>query len=265
MGSTHVITLLKQIFSEQGIPQIVRSDNGPQFASHAFTEFCRSYSFNHITSSPHYPRSNGFIESQVKTVKATLQKVKKDQGDPYLAVLCLCTTPVDYKLPSPAEMLQNRVFHDNLPKISKPGDQKVLDRLGDKQEAQKQQYDGNSKPLKPLTPGLPVRVQHPTTGSWEPGTVQGVNDTPRSYALVTKSGSMITRNRQQIRPPEHPSPVLDTPDQSALNDSNPADSLRTEVKDCHVNTPSCGLPASSQLEYVTRSGRLVKPVSRPDM
>ena len=180
-------------------------------------------------------------------------------------MLCLRTTAVDYKLPSPAEMLQSRVFHDNLPKISKPGDQKVLDRLGDKQEAQKQQYDGSSKPLKPLTPGLPVRVQHPTTSSWEPGTVQSANDTPRSYALVTKSGSMITRNRQQIRPSEHPSPVLDTPDQSALNDSNPADSLRTEVKDCHVNTPSCGLPASSQLEYVARSGHLVKPVSRPDM
>ena len=153
-----------------------------------------------ITSSPHYPRSNGFIESQVKIVKATLQKVKKDQGDPYLAMLCLRTTPGDYKLPSPAEMLQNRVFHDNLPKVSKPGDQKVLDRLGDKQEAQKQQYDGSSKPLKPLTPGLPVRVQHPTIGSWEPGTIQGVNDTPRSYALVTK-----------IRFHDYPKLTTDTP------------------------------------------------------
>ena len=114
-------------------------------------------------------------------------------------------------------------------------------------------------------PVLPVRVQHPTTSSWEPGTVQGANDRPRSYSLVTKSGSMISQNRQQICPAEHPSPVLDTPDQSALNDSNPADSLHAEVKDCHVNTPSHGLPVSSQLEYVTRSGRLVKPVSRLDM
>ena len=76
---------------------------------------------------------------------------------------------------------------------------------------------------------------------------------------------MITQNPQQISPAEHPSPVLDTPDQSALNDSNQADSLLTEVKDCHVNTPSCGLPSSSQVEYVTRSGRLVKLVSRRDM
>ena len=89
-------------------------------------------------------------------MKATLQKVKKDWGDPYLAMLCLRTKPVDYKLPSPAEMLQNRVFHDNLPKISKPGDQKVLNRLGEIQEAQKQQYNGSRKPLKPLIPGLPV-------------------------------------------------------------------------------------------------------------
>ena len=55
-----------------------------------------------------------------KRVKATLQKIEKDQGDPYLAMLCLRTTPVDYKLPSPAEMLQSCIFHDSLPSISKP-------------------------------------------------------------------------------------------------------------------------------------------------
>ena len=83
--------------------------------------------------------------------------------------------------------------------------------------------------------------------------------------MATKSGSMITRNHQQIRPAEHPSPVRDTSDQSALNDSSQADSLRNEVNDCHVNTASRGLSASSQLEGVTRSDRLVNSVRCPDM
>ena len=106
------------VILQQGIPQIVRTDNGPKFNSKEFSEFSSVYGFKHVTSSPHYPRSNGFIESQVKIVKRTLEKVAKDNGDPYLALLYLRSTPVDSKLPSPAQLLQRRSFMDTLPKIS---------------------------------------------------------------------------------------------------------------------------------------------------
>ena len=59
-----VADLTKQIFSEQGIPQIMRSDNGPHFQWH-YRQFAGEYGFSHVTSSPNYPRSNGFVESQV--------------------------------------------------------------------------------------------------------------------------------------------------------------------------------------------------------
>ena len=109
---------LKQIFSEQGIPQIVRTDNGPQFNSKEFSEFSSVYGFKHVTSSPHYPRSNGLIESQVKIVKRTLEKVAKDNGDLHLALLYLRSIPVDSKLPSPAQLLQHRSFHGHSSKDS---------------------------------------------------------------------------------------------------------------------------------------------------
>ena len=103
--SAAVVLQLKQIFSEQGILQIVRTDNGPQFNSKEFSEFSSVYGFKHVTSSPHYPRSNGFIESQVKIVKRTfiesqvkivkrtLEKVAKDNSDPHLALLYVQSTP----------------------------------------------------------------------------------------------------------------------------------------------------------------------------
>ncbi len=75
-SSKTIVDMTKQIFSEQGIPQIVRSDNGPHFEGHAYKEFAKQYGFRHITSSPHYARSNGFIESQVKTTKRTMTKAK---------------------------------------------------------------------------------------------------------------------------------------------------------------------------------------------
>ena len=79
--------LPKQIFSEQGIPQTARSDNGPHFQDY-YRQFAKEYGFSHVTSFPNYPRSNnGFIESQVKIVKRTLKKAKKINLDPNIALL----------------------------------------------------------------------------------------------------------------------------------------------------------------------------------
>ena len=60
--SATVIMILKSIFSRHGIPEIVRSDNGPQFTSNEFTQFARTYRFRQVTSSPHYLQSNGVVK-----------------------------------------------------------------------------------------------------------------------------------------------------------------------------------------------------------
>ena len=57
---------MKDLFPEHGVPDILRSDNGPQYLSVAFTEFTEEWRFQHTTSSPNYPASHGFVESMVK-------------------------------------------------------------------------------------------------------------------------------------------------------------------------------------------------------
>ena len=52
--SAAVISKMKEIFAEHGVPDILRSDNGPQYASAAFTEFVEEWEFQHTTSSPHF-------------------------------------------------------------------------------------------------------------------------------------------------------------------------------------------------------------------
>ena len=52
LTSKEVISHTKSIFSRHGIPEVVVSDNGPQFSAEEFTLFAREYNFTHITSSP---------------------------------------------------------------------------------------------------------------------------------------------------------------------------------------------------------------------
>ena len=108
-----VISTMKQIFSEHGIPSRVVCDNGPQYSSEAFKEFAQQWQFDHITSSPKFLNSNGFIERQIQTFKRALIKVKQAGRDPKLAMLCLRTTPINHNLPSPAELLKYRILRSN--------------------------------------------------------------------------------------------------------------------------------------------------------
>ncbi|XP_030846949.1 uncharacterized protein K02A2.6-like [Strongylocentrotus purpuratus] len=72
--SEAVIKSLKEIFAVHGIPDVVISDNGPQFANETFQKFAEKYRFVHTTSSPRYPQANGEAERGVRTVKALLKK-----------------------------------------------------------------------------------------------------------------------------------------------------------------------------------------------
>ena len=72
--SSSIISHLKSIFAEQGISEELIPDNGPQYDSKDIAAFYNQWEITHNTSSPLYPRSNGFIERIVGTAKALLRK-----------------------------------------------------------------------------------------------------------------------------------------------------------------------------------------------
>ena len=200
-SSKQTIAVFKQVFSEQDIPKTLYTDNGAQFTSKLFKDFAKEWSFNLETSSPTYPKSNGFIERQVQTVKHALTKAKQDGRDPELALLCIRATPLSPKIPSPLELLTGRKPRANLPTKSPQShsDDMVRDLLQDRQSTQKAYHDKKAKDLSPLTPGQLVRFQDHPSSTWKEGVIREKCKEPRSYTLETPTGKTFRRNRVHIR------------------------------------------------------------------
>ena len=67
--SSAVCKEISNIITEFGKPYIIRNDNGPCYTSKEFKELMELLQIQHITSSPHFPQSNGFAEAMVKIAK----------------------------------------------------------------------------------------------------------------------------------------------------------------------------------------------------
>ena len=109
--TSNIICHLKSQFARYGIPDELISDNVPQYASSAFTDFSKSYGFVHTTSSPHFPQANGEAERAVQTIKNLLKKAQ----DPYKALLNYRNTRLDGINLSPAQLLMGRRLKSSLP------------------------------------------------------------------------------------------------------------------------------------------------------
>ena len=68
------ISYLQDYFSKFGIPENLVSDNGTQFTSQHFGNFCSMNGINHIRTAPFHPQSNGQVERFVDTFKRALKK-----------------------------------------------------------------------------------------------------------------------------------------------------------------------------------------------
>ena len=75
-NSEVAICTLYKLFARFGVVDCIMSDNGTQFTSGDFKEFCEDFQVNHITTPPYHPRSKGLAERFVDTLKRALKKAK---------------------------------------------------------------------------------------------------------------------------------------------------------------------------------------------
>ena len=112
---TAVIGKLKKRFAAHGIPDTFHSDNGPPLNSNEFSAFAAMYEFEHVTSSPEYPQSNGKVENAVKTSKNLMKKAARTNSDFKLVLLDWRNTPTEGIQSSPAQRMFGRRTRTLLP------------------------------------------------------------------------------------------------------------------------------------------------------
>ena len=84
-----VIREMSGVFARFGLADILVTDNAPNFTSAEFAVFAKTWAFEHVTLSPHYPESNGKSETAVKTVKRLFKKCQ------YFDSICILFTCAD--------------------------------------------------------------------------------------------------------------------------------------------------------------------------
>ena len=126
--STSTIDALRLLFSHFGVPETIVSENGTQFTSKEFEQFCKALSIEHLTTAIYHPRSNSLAERFVDTFKRAL---KKNQGmdtdekslENFLSVYRITPNLNTNAGSSPAELMFTRkirsVFDRILPSTTK--------------------------------------------------------------------------------------------------------------------------------------------------
>ena len=259
--SQSVINVLKQIFAVHGIPDVVMSDNGPQFSAETFQQFAATYGFTHVTSSPRYPQANGEAERAVRTAKALLKK----NSDPYLALLTYRSTPLQNGL-SPSELLMGRRLRTQLPVLpmtlvpSVPNHSKVRGKEDAYRSAQENSFNRrhSARELPTLRPGDPVWIRDQK----RTGQIVEKTHSPRSYIVKSDQGT-VRRNRGALVHTPSATPETTVPMEHHLETPNTPTIT-------HDNTQTPATPDKTQtnspvVETKTRSGRIVKPPVRLDL
>lgn len=208
--AAETISKISAIFSRYGIPAQVCTDNGPQFSSSELAAFAKRFDFEHITSSPNFPRSNGLAEKGVQIVKRILKKTTEGHENFWLGILAYRSSPLEDGR-SPGELLQGRRLRSMVPEFNADGECPVS----------KHRQSLQGKPLSPLDAGNVVQIKNE---NWSRKATVLKEVAPRSYLVKTESQGQLRRNRQHLLP-THERCENENGYESGLEDFEPPNSV----------------------------------------
>ena len=192
------VSLMKKAFSRHGICDLLMTDNGPQFSADCFKKFAASWGFEHVTSSPLYPQSNGEVERCVQTIKMMMTKC----DDEYLGLMMYRNSVLANGF-SPAQLSMGRRIKTRIPchpdmlLPSTPNQENVKQKEEEYRKKMKENYDKRHRVQGPETLGPGDTVWIPDKN--KEGNIVKAHEAPRSLIVETEDGSLLRRNRGMLR------------------------------------------------------------------
>ena len=157
-----IVAACKRNFARHGTPQVVVTDNGPQFDNEEWSRFAKDWSFAHVTSSPYHAQGNGKAESAVKSMKQLFKKCGKSGADFWQALQQHRNTPNAIGA-SPNQRIFSRSTRGAVPmitnKLQPQQASRVEERIAHKRRVVKASYDKRVKELPDLRVGENVIIQ----------------------------------------------------------------------------------------------------------
>lgn len=271
--SSAVINEMTRFFCDFGRPETLESDNGTQFASAEFREFCRTLGIAQVTSSPEFAQSNGLVERHIQTVKKTILKMFADGKSLWEALSAIRSTPISSVLPSPSVLLQGRNFRGTLPFLPSELTPRLVPASAVASELCRRQAkavfdtprrtDARSSVLH-----VGQRVRTLVGKKWRPGAVQSVCKEPHSYFIRLSDGRLFRRTRWAVNVDKGVANAVDTGLWASVgtNDTTPVPSsgqqpiapssvtMRRPFQQRHSRTaeipPACPSPARAAVPRV---------------
>lgn len=195
--TTKTIQVLRGLFSRYGLPEVLVSDNGPQFTSHEFESFMKGNGVKHIRSAPFHPSTNGLAERFVQTFKQSLKRSTGTMSiqhrlDAFL--LMYRNTPHSTTKETPARLFMHRQLRSRLD-LMKPSVTSVVEKA---QEVQCAYREIHAK-ARTFKVGDPVLVRDYGRGEkkWTPGVVKAETG-PVSYTIDIGASQRWRRHADQM-------------------------------------------------------------------
>lgn len=205
-----VIDCIDNIFSRHGLPVTIKSDNGPQFKSELFREYCENNGIKHERTTPKWAQDNGEVERQNASLMKRIRIAQAEGLDwkkelrKYVTVYRSLEHPTTGK--SPAELLFNRKMRGKLPDICESNTKALDVRDRDAEQKGKAKLYADERrgaQYSKVDIGDTVLVQQDKvdkfTTPFNPTPHRVVNKTGNQVVVESPTGARYHRNTTQVK------------------------------------------------------------------
>jgi hypothetical protein len=183
---------LREIFASLGLPRILVSDNGPQWTSDDFKQFCQSNNIQTIRSSPYHPKSNGLAERAVRTFKERMTASRDIDARLQQFLMSYRNAPQKSTGRPPSELIFGRRLRTRL-ELLKPDIRASMDKANFRQQLQ---HDKSATP-RSFKDSDAVWVLNPSGSGYQPGEIHRRTG-PLSYNVLMNE-KIVRKHADQLR------------------------------------------------------------------